>query len=383
MLGLAAEVQLYIGGDPEVAVAAADWSVQVYQDTFYANGQFDMPREQVFGLRCAWRAAAVVHTAYGHTDLGQPAHANVLSLEPWPEFDDEVARVRDFPPTLAAALHAAGHGDLTGRLARFREIEREAVILVPATRCRMHDAPGVARELVDAQTSLSIGVPQELLLGLEAHALFAEASRRRVPGMSHQFGEFGPVWAVAVMNFGQRMLDFDLDPAARDAARWLGTIVSQVQPHATIGNPRAREVVAAALDWLAVTGDALGDRGCDRGSGNCCHAWLRSARRRLQQCPRDHDVTQHMIGVNGHCSRPVVQPLVLGLSHVAGEPSPPAASTVSPGLLAAAGWRSGTGLSPLGRSLGASTGYSQAPLVFCPVCADLWRRAGQRLSRCV
>jgi hypothetical protein len=258
VLGLAAEVQLFIGGDPEVAVAAADWSVQAYQEVLFADGQLAVPREQAFALRSAMRAAAVVHTAYGRTDLARPLHANVLALdgEPWPEFDDAVAHVRDFQPTLDAALHAAGHDDLAGRLAKFRETEREGVILVPATRCRMQDTPAVARELADAQTNLSIGVPEQLLLGLEAHALFAEASRRRVPRLSRQFGEFGPVWAVAVMNFGQRMLDFGLDSAARDAARWLRGIVFQLQPHATAGNPRAREVVAAALDWLAVTDES-------------------------------------------------------------------------------------------------------------------------------
>jgi hypothetical protein len=266
VLGLAAEVQLFIGGDPEVAVAAADWSVQAYQEMFFANGQLDLPGEQVFAFRRAVRAAAVVHTAFGRTQLAQPLLANALALdgEPWPEFDDAVAHVRDFQPTLAAALHAAGHDDLARRLAEFKETEREGVILVPATRCRMHDAPAVARELVDAQTTLSIGVPEELLLGLEAHALFAEASRRRVPGLRDQFdefGEFGPMWAVAVMNFGQRMFDFDLDSAARDAARWLRDIVSRLQPHAVIENSLAHRVVAAALDWLASADDALGDRG--------------------------------------------------------------------------------------------------------------------------
>jgi hypothetical protein len=263
VLGLAAEAQLFIGGDPEVAVAAADWSVQAYQETFFANGQFAVPSEQVFAFRCAVRAAAVVHAAFGRTHLARPLLALALALdsEPWPEFDDAVAHVRDFQPTLAVALHAAGHDGLAGRLARFREIEREGVILVPAARCRMQDAPVIARELVDAQTSLSIGVPEELLLGLEAHALFAEASRRRVPGLRDQFSDFGPMWAVAVMNFGQRMLDFDLDSAARDAARWLRGIVSQLQPHAMTDNSRAHEVVGAALDWLAITDDALGDPG--------------------------------------------------------------------------------------------------------------------------
>ena len=123
----------------------------------------------------------------------------------------------------------------------------------------MHDAPTVARELVDAQTTLSIGVSEELLLGLEAHALFAEAARRRVPGLRDQFGEFGPMWAIAVMNFGQRMSDLDLDSAATDAARWLRGIVSRLQPHAVTENSLARKVVAAALDWLAGADEEFGD----------------------------------------------------------------------------------------------------------------------------
>jgi hypothetical protein len=264
VLGLAAEVQLFTGGDPEVAVAAADWSVRAYQEMFFADGQLELPREQVFGYRCAVRSAAVVHAAFGRTQLAQPLLVNALALdnEPWPEFDDAVAHVRDFQPTLAAALRAAGgHDDLARRLDEFKETVRQGVILVPAARCRTHDAPAVARELVDAQTTLSIGVPEELLLGLEAHALFAEASRCRDPGLRDQFGEFGAIWAVAVMNFGQRMFDLDLDSAARDAARWLRDIISRLQPHAMNENSRAHGVVAAALDWLASADDALGDPG--------------------------------------------------------------------------------------------------------------------------
>ena len=190
--------------------------------------------------------------------LAEPLLADALALdgEPWPEFDDAVARVRDFQPTLAAALHAVGHDDLARRLAEFKETEREGVILVPATRCRMHDAPAVARELVDAQTTLSIGVPEELLLGLEAHALFAEASGAEFPGLRDRFGEFGPMWAVAMMNFGQRMSDLDFDSTARDAARWLAQHRLPVQL-AMIENSLAHGVVAAALDWLASADEEL------------------------------------------------------------------------------------------------------------------------------
>jgi hypothetical protein len=126
-------------------------------------------------------------------------------------------------------------------------------------RCHPQIAPAIAKQLADAQTGSAVNVPEELLLGLGAHALFAEASRRQVPGLRYQFGDFGPMWAVAVMNFGQRMLDFELVPAAGDAARWLLGIVSQLQPHAMVKNSQAREVVTAALDWLAVTSEYLGD----------------------------------------------------------------------------------------------------------------------------
>jgi hypothetical protein len=253
VLGLAAEVQLFIGGDPEVAVADADWSVQAYQEMFLVDGQFAVPREHVLAFRNAVRTAAVVHMAFGRTHLVQPvlANARAVDSEPWPEFDNAVAHVRDFQPTLDAALHAAGHPDLAGRLAAFRQIERDGVILAPATRCRMPDTPVVARELVDAQTNPAIGVSEELLLGLEAHALFAEASRREVQLLRHQFGEFGRMWAIAVMNFGERMRDFGLGSAAQDAAGWLRGIVIQLQPHAAGGDARAREVVTAARDWLA------------------------------------------------------------------------------------------------------------------------------------
>ncbi|WP_230689753.1 hypothetical protein [Catellatospora paridis] len=254
VVALAAQVQLSIGGDPDVAVSAADWALRQYLAAFRRGGQFALPAVHAPAVRAAAATAFIVHAAAGRSELAQTARwfFTVAGGGPLPG-GDLVERVAERQPTLAQALGVAGRPELADRLTA---PATEVRILVPAMRCSPQLAPAYAKIMGD----LLIAAPtwDELLFGLEAHALFAAASQQRVPTMRYQFGEFGLHWAAAVVNFGQRHAENDNVPAALDAAAWLSGIIGQLAPHA-MAHPQVRFNALSLSQWQHGLYTAVGD----------------------------------------------------------------------------------------------------------------------------
>jgi tetratricopeptide (TPR) repeat protein len=245
VVALASEVQLLMGGDPDLAVGAADWALRRYLAEYTVGNEFRVPVGHDLAVSTAARIAAIVHTAAGRTELADAATALLTAMSE----DGQSSDLRDMAEqvrtnaTLAQVLGEAGRDDLADQLTA---PAIESGILVPAMRCPPDTAPVVA----DALSKLYGEVPAELdlRLGIEAHALFAAASQGRVAALRYQFGEFGPSWAAAVFNTGQRLAAQGDLAAALDAAMWLTSIIGQLLPF-TISDPDLRVLATTCLRW--------------------------------------------------------------------------------------------------------------------------------------
>jgi hypothetical protein len=245
VVALASEVQLLMGGDPDLAAGAADWALRRYLAGCMVGDEFRVPVGHGLAVSTAARVAAIVHTAAGRTELANAAAAMLTAIsddDVPPDLSDLVAQVRT-NVTLARLLGEAGHDDLANQVTA---PATDATILVPAMRCPPDLAPVVA----DSLSKLYGEVPAEadLRLGLEAHALFAAASQRQVAALRYQFGDFGPSWAAAVFNTGQRLAGQGDMAAALDAAMWLTSIIGQLLPF-TISDRNARALATTCLGW--------------------------------------------------------------------------------------------------------------------------------------
>jgi hypothetical protein len=250
VIGVAASVQLRIGADPDIACAAADWALMTYQERLATGGQWSIPPEHAFAVKSAARVAAVTHAVAGRSDLAGPTRsiATKLSGGSWPDFDATVATVRDEQPTLAQVLRTAGRDDLAGRVTvPIASSDDRVLPLAPHMRGHPQLLPVTASELVGVQAG---ALPEQarMLLGLEAHAMFAAASRYQVPGMRYQFGDSGPHWARAVLTNAHLMNGQGARPGVLDAIGWLVGICQQLQPFALI-DPATRSLAVECLRW--------------------------------------------------------------------------------------------------------------------------------------
>jgi tetratricopeptide (TPR) repeat protein len=249
-------VQLQSGGDPDLAVSAADWALQIYLDGLRVGDELVVPAGHATAFRNAAWVATVVHTAAERRDLADTAHFLLRATNGDTQVDigETVTHVRTSQPTLAQVLGYTGRRDLAQALTA---PAIESQILVPAMRCPPQLAPAYAKALGDLQGRVSDR--EDVLLGLEAHALFATASRLRVPTMRYRFGEVGPSWAAAVLNLGQRMIEFGEAAAAVDAADWLTAIIGQLAPYTVVADSIAHSTAMACSSWQHAIYTAVGD----------------------------------------------------------------------------------------------------------------------------
>ncbi|MFK3978922.1 tetratricopeptide repeat protein [Micromonospora sp. NPDC050397] len=257
VVALAAQVQMAIGGDPDVAASAADWALREFLAAYRRGNQFALPAAHALPVHAAAAVAFIVHGAAGRDELARMAQwflATTSPDEPLPG-NDVAEQVINGQPSLARALATAGKHDLVETLTA---PATEVRILAPSMRCSPQLAPAYATTL--GELLVSAPDADELLFGLEAHALFAAASQQRVVGMRYQFGEFGRHWAAAVINFGQRQLESDRVPAALDAAGWLAGIIGQLAPYAMI-DPKVRFDALSCSRWQHDLYRRVGDTG--------------------------------------------------------------------------------------------------------------------------
>jgi hypothetical protein len=278
VVGLAAAVLMDIGADPDLAYGAADMAIATYEERLpRERGQWSIPPEDIASVVSAARVAATTHAAAGRGDLVEPVRAIATELMGggWPDFDAEVAKVRA-RPTLAQALLTAGRDDLATLLTV--PIPTVGVLpYVPEMRgppgLRAAFAPELAGFLPTFASELSLVQAGHLppstrmLLGLEAHAMFAAASKaEEAMGMRYRFGDFGPYWARAVLACARLMKVSGQRDGARDAIGWLVSICAQLQGFMYI-DPGTRDLVMGCLSWSRDThaeyGDADGVAGLD------------------------------------------------------------------------------------------------------------------------
>jgi hypothetical protein len=253
-------VQLMIGGDPDLAAAAADWSVRAYLDMFRATESAELESAHSIALRVAANVSHAVHTAAGRHNLASAAHKLVVATG-GPIECPESEYIRTHQPTLAQVLAAADHGLPPS----FTASSPEDRILVPAMRCHAQTGFGLAKTL--AQLQFAVAGRDQILLGLEAHALFAAAAQDSAADTGAQAGDFASSWAAVTVNFGQRMFERDDLSAAADAVGWLNGIIGQLIPRA-LTEPGVRSVVLDCLHWQhrihAATGDTTAATRVDR-----------------------------------------------------------------------------------------------------------------------
>jgi hypothetical protein len=218
VLGIAASVQFRVRVDLDLACAAADWSVATYQERLAPGGVWSITPEHAYPLKSAAHVAAFAHTVAGRDEIAGPVRqlATKLTGGSWTAFDATVPREREERPTLARVLGSAGRDDLAVRITAAPGAMIGGLPLVPEMRAADQLLPVTAMELAGVQGG-DLPARARMLLGLEAHAMFAAASRRQVPGMRYQFAEFGPPWARAVLAIARLMKEQGSRPAQAPA----------------------------------------------------------------------------------------------------------------------------------------------------------------------
>jgi hypothetical protein len=162
--------------------------------------------------------------------------------------------------TLADALERAGAPELRRTLVR---PALDVAILTSSQRCPADERmPAAAVELARrVRPMLGHDPAAAMRLMLEAHVLFAATSRRSL--MRHGFGVPGSHWATALLACSRHRWDAGDAPLALDLAAWMGGVVEQLTPLATV-DQRLRALAVECVSWhawlLGATGEEEGAR---------------------------------------------------------------------------------------------------------------------------
>lgn len=176
-------------------------------------------------------------------------------------------------PTLAEALAVAA--ERAGQpaypsLVALTEGSGDRPLVAPSGRCPLESATDAARELaVVASLALMAesngSAPVEGLaaagrrIGLEAHYLFAIASRYGARAMRFELGEHGPVWARLLLDLSTAFESDGDGRLAMDMAAWGGGLANSLLPFGT-RDPQTRALAADCIErhgrLLAAAGDS-------------------------------------------------------------------------------------------------------------------------------
>jgi hypothetical protein len=258
-------------GDPDVAVSSADRAIRIWLSRRHSSTEFTIGGEEVGYLLAASAVAATVHARYERAAvslfaaelgiqflaamtsdpqvirwLGQVREAaaahDSLSVE------RRVTLARTFAvtlrgltnrfelppgtgPTLAEVLDEVGEEELAGRITR---PAIECVISTPSQRCASDVAPAYAERLADIALDLLPDGPGGLSAGLEAHWLFAAASREGHPQLRHELDTFGRPWAEVLLAMSEAYEERDNATMALDLASWAAGIARQLLPYTLV-----------------------------------------------------------------------------------------------------------------------------------------------------
>ncbi len=172
---------------------------------------------------------------------------------------------RPHRPTLGEALAAVT--DKVGRPSAYPSLVAlteggDRPLVAPSGRCELDSATGAARELAalagPALSTEGLG-PAGRRIGLEAHYLFAIASRYGAHAMRFELGEHGPPWARLLLDLSAAF-EADKNPRlAMDMAAWGGGLANSLLPFGA-GDPQTRALAADCIErhgrLLAAAGDA-------------------------------------------------------------------------------------------------------------------------------
>ncbi len=246
----AAHVQVFLNGDPELAVAAADYAVSTLLDAVRDGAPVGEPH-----MLAAIESSVIVETALARPRamVGVLLHPSGSALGPRDIADlaGHLAARRSLPDVLAERAP-----DLAGELP---DLAVADTTLVPLMRVNWHRAPEFAERLsVLCRTCFDDNdVTGALRLGLEAHALFAGASMLGTTPMRYQYHRYGPAWARVLHAIGRYWQDRGEQVGVLDAAGWLGGVLNNVLVHALIDED-IRTATRPQAQWLRETYRAAG-----------------------------------------------------------------------------------------------------------------------------
>lgn len=258
VLARAGRLQLRLGCDPDLAVAAADWALRRFLDAF-GTGPGRIPEVFASAFHDASWTSWIAHTAAGRHDVANEVRSIYLAAQVGLAGFVELAAepVRTGQPTLAQVLGWTRRRDLAETLTA---PATEVKILVPAMRCRPQYLPEYGLKLTELPASVPDKVSGQAgtLLAMESHAMFNAALTLGVPELRQKFGLYGRAWLLAVTQVGNDMIDRGNVPAAIDAADWMTGIIDKVLQFAP-ADPEARETATLAAGWQHDVYEAVGD----------------------------------------------------------------------------------------------------------------------------
>jgi tetratricopeptide (TPR) repeat protein len=302
-------------GDPDMAVGSADRALRIYLSRRSAQNRVAVERQDIGYLVTAASVAAPIHAWYGRADVGliaALAAVQFAGIAPLQESLDAVtARVNRMngaqragfgqevaaalrapagpgaggdvaavvqavtvfrqlanvlmpePParderltTLAEALDTLGHSELGTGITR---PALDCAIITPGGRCSPQLAPAYALRLAELAVSrLPAAQADGLRIGLEAHYMFATASRLQVSAMRHQLADFGPGWARVLLACSAAFEQLGDMRMALDLAAWAAGAAGQLLPFALLDSSlaaQARQCFVRHGRMLIATGD--------------------------------------------------------------------------------------------------------------------------------
>jgi hypothetical protein len=171
--------------------------------------------------------------------------------------------------TLAGALARTGNDDLSTDITR---PPLDCAISTPAGRCSPQMAPLHALRLAELAISVLPGAPADgIRIGLEAHYLYAAASRRQVVAMRYQFAEFGPAWARVLLACSAAFEQQGDLKMALDLASWAAGTAHELAPFMPMDSglaPLVRQCVERHGRMLMATGDRQGGQAALAAAGS-------------------------------------------------------------------------------------------------------------------
>ncbi|WP_018350559.1 hypothetical protein [Longispora albida] len=263
---------LHACGDPDLAVAAADEAIGMY--TGYGQGAtFDITQENLNYLVMALEVVAEALTVR-EPDRAAGADESIVALLDGSAYTADLARAcARLGQRGGGAAQASRARELNARqaaeaLSRLREPGRPALAeslaaagaagelgslvtsgeTMPIISGRVGGDPSLAaeagRRLAGYATRLLRTDPQHgQRLALEAHYLFAFASRSNAPELRYAFWETGQVWAGLLADATRSFAEAGDKRMALDLVGWLAGVMRNLGPLA-LADPGAARLVA-------------------------------------------------------------------------------------------------------------------------------------------